>query len=160
MRPASRTADVGDIVTCTPSRPSAATPRRMEAWMRKHRLPASGKHVDAAAHRQALDLRSAAARRLTAASRDFPLTLTVAGEGTVTLAAAPGSNALGRVVAELYGLAKTDRLARLKACASEQCHWIFFDRSKPANRHWCSSNVCGNRQKTRDYRRRRTLGCT
>jgi hypothetical protein len=66
----------------------------------------------------------AAARRLTAASRDFPLTLTVAGEGTVTLAAAPGSNALGRVVAELYGLAKTDRLARrLKACASEQCHW-------------------------------------
>src|SRR5215831_13301424 len=36
-----------------------ATPRRMEAWMRKHRLPASGKHVDAAAHRQALDLRSA-----------------------------------------------------------------------------------------------------
>ncbi|HVI62122.1 MAG TPA: CGNR zinc finger domain-containing protein [Bradyrhizobium sp.] len=102
----------------------------------------------------------AAARRLTAASRDFPLTLTVAGEGTVTLAAAPGSNALGRVVAELYGLAKTDRLARLKACASEQCHWIFFDRSKPANRHWCSSYVCGNRQKTRDYRRRRTLGCT
>src|SRR5262249_26540270 len=127
-------------------------------------------------HRQALDLRSAlrsflelppaqrgniaVARRLTAASRDFPLTLTVAGEGTVTLAAAPGSNALGRVVAELCGLAKTDRLARLKACASEQCHWIFFDRSKPANRHWCSSNVCGNRQKTRDYRRRRTLGCT
>src|SRR5262249_45710432 len=62
-----------------------ATPRRMEAWMRKHRLLASGKHVDAAAHRQALDLRSAlrsflelppaergniaAARRLTAASR-------------------------------------------------------------------------------------------
>src|SRR5215472_2423261 len=63
-----------------------ATPRRMEAWMRKHRLPASGKHVDAAAHRQALDLRSAlrsflelppaergniaAARRLTAADSD------------------------------------------------------------------------------------------
>src|SRR5262249_61053791 len=86
--------------------------------------------------------------------------LPAAGEGTVTLAAAPGSNGPGRVVAELYGLAKTDRLARLKACASEQCHWIFFDRSKPANRHWCSSNVCGNRQKTRDYRRRRTLGCT
>ncbi len=95
-----------------------ATPGLMEAWMRKHRLPASGKHVNAAAHRQALDLRIAlrsflelppaergniaAARRLTAASRDFPLTLTVAGEGTVTLAAAPGSNALGRVIAELY----------------------------------------------------------
>jgi len=36
-----------------------ATPRRMAAWMRKHHLPASGRHVDAAAHRQALELRSA-----------------------------------------------------------------------------------------------------
>src|SRR6516165_4209148 len=180
-------APVGEI--CRPGRAGSALRFREHArspplcrtgggpcgW-RRARNPAPDGSVDAAAHRQALDLRSAlrsflelppaergniaAARRLTAASRDFPLTLTVAGEGTVTLAAAPGSNALGRVVAELYGLAKTDRLARLKACASEQCHWIFFDRSKPANRHWCSSNVCGNRQKTRDYRRRRTLGCT
>jgi predicted RNA-binding Zn ribbon-like protein len=54
----------------------------------------------------------------------------------------------------VYGLAKTDRLARLKTCASEDCRWIFFDRSKPANRHWCSSNLCGNRQKTRTYRLR------
>jgi predicted RNA-binding Zn ribbon-like protein len=54
----------------------------------------------------------------------------------------------------MYGLAKTDRLARLKTCASEECRWIFFDRSKPANRHWCASNLCGNRQKTRTYRRK------
>ena len=147
-----------------------ATPREMEAWMRRHRLLSPGKHINAAEHRQALDLRgalrafleippaerddAAAARRLTAVSRDFPLTLTVAGNGTVTLEPAPGSTALGRVLAETYGLAETDRLARLKACASEECRWIFFDRSKPANRHWCSSNLCGNRQKTRDYRRR------
>jgi predicted RNA-binding Zn ribbon-like protein len=147
-----------------------ATPRRMEAWMRSHRLPIAGKHIDAAEHRRALDLRSAlriflelspaerqstgATRRLAAASRDYPLTLTVAGDGTVALEAAPGSSALGRVLAEMYRLAERNRLDRLKACASEQCRWIFFDRSKPANRHWCSSNLCGNRQKTRDYRRR------
>jgi predicted RNA-binding Zn ribbon-like protein len=147
-----------------------ATAREMEAWMRRHRLLAPGQHIDAAEHRGALDLRAAlraflelppaergntaAARRLTAASEDFPLTLTVAGNGTVTLDAAPGASALGRVLAEIYRLAETNRLARLKACASEECRWIFFDRSKPANRHWCSSTLCGNRQKTRDYRLR------
>jgi predicted RNA-binding Zn ribbon-like protein len=146
-----------------------ATPRAMEAWMRRHRL-VPGKHIDAAEHREALDLRAAlraflelppaqrentaATRRLTAASRVFPLTLTVAADGTVNLNPAPGSSALGRVLAETYSLAETNRLTRLKACASEECRWIFFDRSKPANRHWCSSALCGNRQKTRDYRLR------
>ncbi|HUB43381.1 MAG TPA: CGNR zinc finger domain-containing protein [Acetobacteraceae bacterium] len=150
-----------------------ATPRQMEAWMRGHHLAVRGRHIDAAEHRRALDLRSAlraflelppaerentgAARQLSAAGKDYPLSVTVAGDGTVTLEAAPGSSALGRVLVELYGLAETYRLARLKACASEECYWIFFDRSKPANRHWCSSDLCGNRQKTRDYRRRQSL---
>jgi predicted RNA-binding Zn ribbon-like protein len=146
------------------------TPGQMEAWMRRRRLlPA--KRIDAQEYRRALALRdglrnflglspedrrkdSDAARRLTTASRNFPLTLAVADEGTVGLHAAPGSSALGSVMAEVYGLAKTDRLARLKTCRSEECRWIFFDRSKPANRHWCSSNLCGNRQKTRTYRRK------
>lgn len=148
-----------------------ATPHEMEAWMRSHGLSLPGRHIQAVDHRRALGLRSAlraflelppaargnvsAARQLTAAGREFPLTLVVAGDGAVTLEAAAGTGALGRVVAEVYALAETDRLARLKACASEECRWIFFDRSKPANRHWCSSNLCGNRQKTRNYRRRR-----
>jgi hypothetical protein len=55
-------------------------------------------------------------------------------------------------VGAMIGLAETDRLARLKICASDECHWTFFDRSKPANRHSCSSSRCGNRQKTRAYR--------
>jgi predicted RNA-binding Zn ribbon-like protein len=147
------------------------TPGQMEAWMRRRRLLPPGKRIDGHDYRRALELRDAlrdllrlspedrrqdtdAARRLTTASRNFPLTLAVAGKGSVTLHAAPGSSALGSVLAEVYGLAKTDRLARLKTCGSEQCRWIFFDRSKPANRHWCSSNLCGNRQKTRTYRRK------
>ena len=31
-----------------------ATPREMEAWMRRHRLLLPGKHINAAEHRQAL----------------------------------------------------------------------------------------------------------
>jgi len=145
------------------------TPGQMEAWMRKRRLLPPAKRVDAREYRRALDLRDALRSflvlspedrwqdsdvvcRLTTASRNFPLTLVVADKGSITLQAAPGSSALGSILAEVYGLAKTGRLARLKTCASEECRWIFFDRSKPANRHWCSSNLCGNRQKTRTYR--------
>jgi len=147
-----------------------ATPRQMEAWLRQRRLLPAANHIDARDHRRALDLRDAlrsflelspadrqnagVARRLSAASRDFPLTLTASSEGAVTLQPAPGSSALGRVLVQLYGLAKTERLARLKTCASAECHWVFFDRSKPANRQWCSSSLCGNRQKTRAYRQR------
>jgi predicted RNA-binding Zn ribbon-like protein len=147
------------------------TPGQMETWMRRRRLLPPAKRIDGHDYRRALDLRNAlrsflqlspegrrqdsdAARRLTTASRNFPLTLVVADGGAVTLQAAPGSGALGSVLAEVYGLANADRLARLKICASEECRWIFFDRSKPANRHWCSSNLCGNRQKTRTYRRK------
>src|SRR5207244_9436657 len=124
--------------------------------MRERRLLPAGKRIDGPDYRRALDLRDAlrsflalspedrrqnseAARRLTRASRNFPLTLAAGDKGAVTLQAAPGCSALGGVLAEVYGLAKTDRLARLKTCASEECRWIFFDRSKPANRHWCSS---------------------
>jgi hypothetical protein len=147
------------------------TQSQMEAWMRGRRLLSPGKRISGRDYRRALNLRDAlrgflelapeerrldsdAARKLTAASRDFPLTLVAADDGTVTLQAASGSSAFGNVLAQMYGLARTNRLARLKTCASEECRWIFFDRSKPANRHWCSSNLCGNRQKTRTYRRK------
>jgi len=147
------------------------TPRELELWLRKHGLLQRGEHVRNSEHRAAVELREAiraflqaepqqrdrdkgAAHQLTVASRRFPLMLVVCDDGGVVLEPVPGSSALGRVLAQMIGLAETGRLARLKTCASEECRWIFFDRSKPANRHWCSSARCGNRQKTRAYRRR------
>ena len=56
------------------------------------------------------------------------------------------------ILAELHRLAQGDRLDRLKMCASDACRWIFYDRSKPGNRRWCSSVLCGNREETRSYR--------
>jgi predicted RNA-binding Zn ribbon-like protein len=147
------------------------TPRLLQEWMRERGLLHRGQLVDARDHRAALELRKTlrdflrdpaehrpqaeeGGRQLTAASRKFPLMLAVSDKGEVELAPAPGSSALGSVLAQMIGLAETGRLARLKTCASDECHWIFFDRSKPANRHWCSSARCGNRQKTRAYRAR------
>jgi predicted RNA-binding Zn ribbon-like protein len=147
------------------------TPRLLEAWMRERGLLHRGERVATGDHRAALELRKTlrdfllnppehrpqakeAARQLTVASRKFPLMLAVSDMGAVELAPVPGSNGLGSVLGQMIGLAETGRLARLKTCASDECHWIFFDRSKPANRHWCSSSICGNRQKTRAYRER------
>lgn len=151
------------------------TPRMLDAWMRERGLLRPGQHVDAGDHRAALGLRKAlrdfllnppqrragakeAARQLTAITREFPLALVVSDTGAVELSPAPGSNALGKVLAEMNHLVERGQLARLKMCASDECQWIFFDRSKPANRHWCSSLICGNRQKTRAYRERQRRG--
>lgn len=147
------------------------TPRLLGAWLRERGLLQRGEHVDAGDHRAALELRNAlrdflenapehrarakeAAHRLTAASRKFPLILAVSDMGAVEMTPAPGPNGLGNVLSQMLGLAQTGSLDRLKTCASEECRWIFFDRSKPANRHWCSSSICGNRHKTRAYRER------
>ena len=44
--------------------------------------------------------------------------------------------------------------ARLKACRREICKWAFYDRSRNGSSTWCSMSVCGNRTKTKAYRRR------
>ncbi len=152
-----------------------ATPQLLTEWMCARGLLGSHARINAADHRAALDLRKAlreflrnppgqrniaeaAARRLMVASCAFPLVLAVSDTGVVELDSMAGSSALGRVLAQMLCLAGTGRLDRLKSCASDECHWIFFDRSKPANRHWCSSALCGNRQKTRTYRTRHRHG--
>ena len=94
-------------------------------------------------------------QRLSAAARRYPLVLVGGEEGVLRLEPASGVSGLARVLVELHGLEDADRLDRLKMCASEECHWIFYDRSKPGNRRWCSSALCGNRDKTRNYRARK-----
>lgn len=62
---------------------------------------------------------------------------------------------MSRIFGELLGLAQSGELERLKMCRSDECGWMFFDRSKPNNRRWCSSTGCGNREKTRAIRQRK-----
>jgi predicted RNA-binding Zn ribbon-like protein len=63
--------------------------------------------------------------------------------------------ALGRVVSDMSAAQARGTWDRLKLCPAEDCLWAFFDASKNRSRRWCSMNVCGNRTKTREYRRRR-----
>jgi predicted RNA-binding Zn ribbon-like protein len=143
---------------------------QFKEWMRERDLLAKGDVVNAATHRRALELREAfrsylevppedrakdrSAAKLNMACAAYPLILRVSNSGSVTLQPASGTSGLGRIVAQFFALAETGRLDRLKVCSSDECHWAFFDRSKPSNRRWCSSSLCGNRQKTRAYRER------
>jgi predicted RNA-binding Zn ribbon-like protein len=44
---------------------------------------------------------------------------------------------------------------RLKACTDDGCQWAFYDATRNRSRTWCSMDVCGNREKTKRYRRRK-----
>jgi predicted RNA-binding Zn ribbon-like protein len=45
---------------------------------------------------------------------------------------------------------------RIRACANDQCLWLFLDDSKNGTRRWCSMQACGNRAKAhRHYLRRK-----
>lgn len=50
-------------------------------------------------------------------------------------------------------LTSEDR-ARVKACASETCDWLFLDMSRNRSRRWCDMEVCGNRAKARRFNER------
>ncbi|HEY7149674.1 MAG TPA: ABATE domain-containing protein [Gaiellaceae bacterium] len=146
-------------------------PRSLEDWAYERRLVPRGARFTPAELRRALELREAfrallAANRdrkrdeaalgvLTAAARSGRLTVAFDGSGSPVLE--PGADGFDRVCGELAGVAVTAMLdgswERLKACRN--CRWAFFDESKNRSAHWCSMQLCGNRLKTRAYRRRR-----
>jgi predicted RNA-binding Zn ribbon-like protein len=62
----------------------------------------------------------------------------------------------GQLVAVAFAAMLDGSWERLKACRN--CRWSFFDESKNRSARWCSMELCGNRLKTRAYRRRRREG--
>ena len=72
--------------------------------------------------------------------------------------AAGVDGALGRVLAVVYTAMQDGTFGRLKACRNHDCRWVFYDYSKNRSASWCSMQLCGNRTKTRAYRRRHSAG--
>lgn len=60
--------------------------------------------------------------------------------------------ALGQIVALVADAVRDGSWDRLKACRN--CRWAFYDYSRNRSATWCSMQLCGNRLKTRAYRRR------
>ena len=44
---------------------------------------------------------------------------------------------------------------RLKACPGRHCGWAFYDYSRNQSARWCSMSICGDREKTRAYYKRK-----
>ena len=63
---------------------------------------------------------------------------------------------VGAVLAAASRLAVLDHWERVKICPADDCRWAFYDRSRNHSRTWCSMQVCGNREKARAWRGRRS----
>lgn len=105
-------------------------------------------------------LHPAATEELHAAAEHGGLRVSVDADGAVSLVpAGAGVDALIARLLETVARAQAEgSWERMKACPAEPCGWAFYDESRNRSRTWCSMGVCGNRVKTRRYRRRRRTG--
>jgi predicted RNA-binding Zn ribbon-like protein len=78
------------------------------------------------------------------------------GRAVLEAGASGVEGALGRVLEAVCAGMEEGGWERLKTCANDRCGWAFYDRSRNRSGRWCSMDVCGNRSKTRAYRRRTT----
>jgi predicted RNA-binding Zn ribbon-like protein len=61
------------------------------------------------------------------------------------------------VLWSLTALLSSEDGGRVGSCRAEGCGWFFVDESPNRSRMWCSSDVCGNRERARRaYDKRRS----
>jgi len=144
-------------------------PAALAAWAHERDLAPAGARFTHRDLDQALELREAF-RALLAANRDrerdtaalavltemahaAQLAVVFVGKTPKLEPEADGVDGLcGRLVSVAVTAMLNGSWERLKACRN--CRWAFFDESKNRSAHWCSMSLCGNRLKTRAYRRR------
>jgi predicted RNA-binding Zn ribbon-like protein len=142
-----------------------ADARALQDWARKQRLVPPRTRFTKSDLKRALELREAmrtllksgpdAQARLVLedAARAARLTVGLDGDTPRLIPQAGGIDGLrGRLVAVAFVAMLDGSWERLKTCRN--CRWAFFDESKNRSARWCSMELCGNRLKTRAYRKR------
>jgi len=103
----------------------------------------------------------AANEALSRVAAAHPVPLKVSPEGEMTLDVEPAAS-IDELIAQMIGIvfeAQVDgTFPRLKVCAADDCRWAFYDASRNRGGTWCQMEVCGNREKNRTYRARRSSG--
>jgi predicted RNA-binding Zn ribbon-like protein len=102
-------------------------------------------------------LDAGAVERLDRAAADAKLSVRFGAEGDAEVAplARGIDGALGVLLAIVQSAQADGTWSRLKACSQDDCRWVFYDRSRNRSSRWCEMAVCGNRNKAREFRRRR-----
>jgi hypothetical protein len=148
-----------------------ARPEPARVWLRERGLLAPDETVSDADFVWLLDVRDAL-RALALANNGLPLdegavallneaaarTLTIHFEGggaALRPAGAGVQRAVGSLLAVVVDAIHDGTWTRMKACRREVCRWLFYDHSRNRGSSWCAMAICGNRTKTRAYRRRR-----
>ncbi len=129
------------------SRPSPAQLKRV------HELRDALRELLIANNEQRTAPESAAALRRAADRAQLTLELDRHGHLALSPRATGSDGAAGRILGIVYDAMADGTWHRLKAC--RQCAWAYYDYSKNRSATWCSMAICGNRTKTRAYRRRR-----
>ena len=80
--------------------------------------------------------------------------LTERGE-LVWVSARPVEAMFATIARDALDLLTGPLAGRIRECGAPDCALLFVDSSRPGRRRWCSSEACGNRTRTRAYRRRR-----
>lgn len=152
------------------------SPAGLRQWMRERGM--AGEGLDAAGLEEALALREAlravclahagtdvpavTLERLAGLLERGPLTLDVDAAGSVRIRPRAGLTGAGELIARaaaaIAAATADGSWPRLKACASESCRWVYYDRSPAGRSRWCTMAVCGSRAKMRTYRRSKAAG--
>jgi predicted RNA-binding Zn ribbon-like protein len=147
---------------------------RAREWLRISELVAPSATVTEDEWRQLVDFRAVvrdliganldgdpagAARRLRALAIQHPVLVQADVGGRLALDLSPAAS-VDALIAQMIGIGfqaqLSDQWSRLKVCASDECRWAFYDRSRNRGGTWCKMETCGNTIKNRAYRRRKT----
>jgi hypothetical protein len=147
------------------------SPERLEAWLVGRGFIGRGESVGERDLDLAVKVRDALRSAATANScqargrseavgvsfDELPLVVSFGGASRPELVSREGgvNGALGSILADVAVAASKGTWARMKICAAEDCRWAYYDHSKSRTGRWCAMETCGNRHKTRRYRRKK-----
>lgn len=95
-----------------------------------------------------------AARGLNRTIQDAPLEVSITLDRTIRITSSERTfdGAFGKIVSLVVNGYFANQWKRIKVCANDECHKVFHDDSRSANRRWCSRR-CGDLIRTRNFRR-------
>lgn len=150
-------------------------PADLVDWAGRSRLPGGLEPaVDHADVRRARDLRDAlftltvdrahgrplrpgALETVNAVAAEPSLVTRAEPDGTRSWApGATGVRLLSTVARDAIELFTGPYADRIRECGAHDCLLLFVDTSRPGRRRWCAMEHCGNREKARAHRARRT----